>query len=258
MKEVCIVVPVYNKTPYSWEVLSLQKLAEQCPEKYDICFVHPSSWTTEEYKVYDDIIYSKDTMRDTILHAAFDDAYFTSTTAYSSLLKNHEFYNRFTDFDYILIYQTDCFALNMNKLDKWVRQGFDYVGAPIITNQIDWTAAPCCGNGGLSLRQVSKFLYITQDDNVRRRVESMDTKFVYYEDLYFCEGVTQFVYIDMPSWDICCSFAWDMNPDLLQELGKEMPEIGIHAWTKNVIYWKDILDIPDDIVNDVICHENNK
>lgn len=258
MREVCIVVPVYNKTPHSWEVLSLQKLAEKCPGKYDICFVHPSSWTVEEYKVYDDIIYSNDTLRDTILHATFDDEYFTSTTVYSNLLKTHEFYNRFIEFDYILIYQTDCWALDMSKLDEWVKQGFDYIGAPIIANQLDWTAAPCCGNGGLSLRKVSKFLYITNDDNVKRRIESMDNKYIYYEDLYFCEGVTQFIYIDMPSWDICCSFAWDMNPDLLQEIGEEFPEIGIHAWTKNVIYWKDILNIPDAIVNDIICHENDK
>ena len=38
----------------------------------------------------------------------FDDNYFNSSTDYSRLCKSYEFYNRFSNYKYILIYQLDC------------------------------------------------------------------------------------------------------------------------------------------------------
>lgn len=248
--KLCIIIPVYNKKPKSWEILSLQQLAKKCPGKYDICFIYPESWKDTEISIYDDIIYNTDTQRLNLMHSGFKDAYFDSTISYSSLLKNKDFYNRFNEFNYILIYQTDCWALDLSKLDEWMEKGFDYVGSPIIANKNHWPSMPCCGNGGLSLRKVSSFIKYTSDDDLRKKLDENDV-WRQYEDVYFCEGVSQFLYIDMPTWEECAEFAYDMNPDILHLIHKlPLPQVGIHAWPKNIPFWKSRLDVPENIVKD--------
>lgn len=258
MKDLCVVIPVYNETPERAEMYSLQQLAKKCPGKYDICFVYPDSWSDDITQRYENIIYTNDPKRKMILHASFDDEYFKSTKDYSRLMKSHELYNRFNDYEYILIYQTDCLPINMMKLDDWIKNGFDYVGAPIIANKYHWPSMPCCGNGGLSLRKVSKFLYITNDDKLREKVDKMGKAVAEYEDVYFCEGISQFIYIDMPSWEDCATFAWDMNPDVLDRNHNFKYDmlVGCHAFGKNIPYWFDKLGIPEDIVNE--CYDKHK
>lgn len=257
MKQLCIIVPVYNKQPKPWELLSLQQLVKVCPVKYDICYIYPESWEEDVIKQYDDIIYNIDTLRKRILHAAFDDEYFRSTIDYSKLLKEQDFYNRFNDYEYVLIYQTDCWAINFSSLQEWLLQGFDYVGAPIIANKQHWPSMPCCGNGGLSLRRVSSFIKYTSDEGLRKQLDKNEI-YHRYEDVYFCEGVSQYLYIDMPSWEECAEFAWDMNPDVLDNVHKFDWQniIGCHAWTKNIPYWHDKLDIPKEV--QLECYKANK
>ena len=68
---------------------------------------------------------------------------------YSALLKSPEFYENFTRWSHILIYQTD--ALLFRKIDD-IYFNYDYIGAPWIqTNQ--WCKYNA-GNGGFSLRNV--------------------------------------------------------------------------------------------------------
>ena len=249
MKDLCIVIPVYNKTPELSEVASLKRLANVCPGKYDICFIYPESW--KDTGTYDDIVYNIDTKRDTILHISFEDKYFESTVAYSDLMKWRDLYNRFKDYTYILIWQTDCWAIDFSSIDKWLECGFDYIGAPIIANKQHWSA-PCCGNGGLSLRKVQKFIELTSKDDLREIVEKQGQKYVLYEDVYFCEGLSQFIYIDMPSWEECAEFAWDMNPDVLETTHKFTWKglVGCHAFGKNIPYWADKLCIPKDVIKE--------
>jgi hypothetical protein len=48
---------------------------------------------------------------------------------YSQLLMSKEFYELFIEYDYIIIYQLDCFVFK-DSLENWLYTGFDYIGAP--------------------------------------------------------------------------------------------------------------------------------
>ena len=249
MKKYCIVIPVYHLHPTNTEIISFQSLAKNCDKTVDVYIVHPNNFNNDNIKSYEDI-FIKDGCNN-INDISFNKKYFESMTTYSDLMKSYDFYNRFKDYKYILIFQGDCWAMpNMGKnIIQWLNADYDYVGAPIIGNTIHWTV-PACGNGGLSLRKVSKFLEITKRDDIKTKLESEDNKYKKYEDVYFCEGVTKYIYMDMPTWDECAIFSWDMNPDVLDYKGFSHPMIGIHGWLKNIPYWENILDIPDNIIKE--------
>ena len=89
----------------------------------------------------------------------FPKRFFESIQSYNKLLVTKEFYRAFSNYEYILIYQTDCLVFSGN-LEEWCRTGWDYVGAPWFK---DFSSDPAggmwaVGNGGLSLRKVSAAL----------------------------------------------------------------------------------------------------
>ena len=72
---------------------------------------------------------------------------------YSSLLKMPTFWEYFTEWSHVLIYQTD--ALIMRKIDDVYFQ-YDYIGAPW-DRKNQWVKH-CAGNGGFSLRRVQAMI----------------------------------------------------------------------------------------------------
>ena len=249
MKDLCIVVPIYSHDISAIDRVSLLQLSKKCPEKYDIYLMHPSSWTNEDLIPYIEILKNAKSIK-------FDDKYFESPFSYSDLLKDVTFYEAFSDYKYMLIYQTDCYAMDMSKLDEWIEMDFDYVGAPIISNKKHWKSSPCCGNGGLSLRKISKFISICKNAELREELDKNDI-YKNWEDTYFCEGVAQHIFMDMPTWEEAAEFAWDMNPDVLYNRHHfSLPQIGCHAWPKNIPFWKDHLDIPEDAIKE--AYEKHK
>jgi Protein of unknown function (DUF5672) len=91
----------------------------------------------------------------------FPQRFFESVLSYSKLLVAKEFYRAFADYQYVLIYQTDCLVFSSD-LEEWCRIGWDYVGAPWFKDfNSDPTAGMwAVGNGGLSLRKVSAALTV--------------------------------------------------------------------------------------------------
>jgi hypothetical protein len=90
----------------------------------------------------------------------FPGRYFTGVFEYNRLLLTEDFYRAFAEYEYILIYHLDCLVFGHN-LEEWCAKGWDYVGAPWlkdIANPAEGFAA--VGNGGLSLRRVSKALEV--------------------------------------------------------------------------------------------------
>ena len=87
--------------------------------------------------------------------------YFQSTDSYNGLLTSAWFYEQFTDFTHMLIYQLDCLVFKNNLL-HWCLKDWDYIGSPMLNyngdpeNDAHWVT----GNGGLSLRKISSFLRI--------------------------------------------------------------------------------------------------
>lgn len=92
-------------------------------------------------------------------HEHFHPRFFASRAGYNELMLRPEFYRRFRDYEFLLIYQTDCLAFS-DALDDWCARGVDYVGAPWFRDcgDDDGTGLHHVGNGGFSLRRVEKFL----------------------------------------------------------------------------------------------------
>ncbi len=96
----------------------------------------------------------------------FPPEYFTSVAAYSRLLLSPAFYQAFAAYDYILIYQLDCFVFS-DRLAEFCALGHDYIGAPLFKSDTDPTLGfSRVGNGGFSLRKVSSFLRVLTSPHI--------------------------------------------------------------------------------------------
>jgi hypothetical protein len=88
----------------------------------------------------------------------FDRSFFRDRGTYSRLMMSPKFYEAFSSYEYVLVYQLDCLVF-ADELEGWCARGYDYVGAP--WTRRDEQGRPYftgVGNGGLSLRRVPTFL----------------------------------------------------------------------------------------------------
>ena len=148
---VVIVIPVYKK----FQLLERAelKLFEQIKtvfKKREVSIILPKSL-------------EKDWEKNSVFNIiSFDDAYFKGKLSYSKLLCHKQFYESFSDFDFIQIIQTDCWVFE-DKLDYFSNLSVDYIGAPWMIGGFEgkpqkqmWKV----GNGGFSLRKTETFLNI--------------------------------------------------------------------------------------------------
>lgn len=141
--KVVIVVPVYKETLSVLEQVSLCQL-QRVLGAYSKAFVAPEGLNI-----------NYDGLEKGFITECFPKDYFTSVSGYSHLCLTKEFYERFSDYDYMLIYQLDAFVFN-DRLMEFVNKGYDYIGAPVYRYQPHWHALGTnVGNGGFSLRKIS-------------------------------------------------------------------------------------------------------
>jgi hypothetical protein len=143
-KLVAIVVPIYKKEIAREESISLKHLIHFIGQ-HDKYFVVPKRLETN---------------RDGFAIKTFDNRFFTSAAAYSSLLLSRELYETFSEYKYILVYQLDCLVFS-DELEAWCETDLDYIGAPWFRSKTDPAEGfSRVGNGGLSLRKVKSFLAV--------------------------------------------------------------------------------------------------
>jgi hypothetical protein len=150
-KEVVIVIPIYKSKPENVEWSSIKQTFRVLGE-YTIAFVHPLELDVEVYKSFGG----------NSIFQPFSDKYFLGIEGYNSLLLSQEFYERFTDYQFMLICQPDAWVFR-NEISLWIQQSYDYMGAPWISevkgDEIVYDI-PSGGNGGFSLRNISVFLKV--------------------------------------------------------------------------------------------------
>ncbi len=166
---VVIVVPMYKEVLSPIEDVALNQLYSVLGN-YPICYIAPKRLSP----ILDD---------KSIQVEYFADNYFVSTDSYSVLLMSEEFYSRFQEYEYMLIYQLDAFVFS-DQLLKFCNMGYDYIGAP-------W---PCClmpklrkrvGNGGLSLRKIESCLRMVKNKNSITNMMKMQDLNSTVEDVFF-------------------------------------------------------------------------
>ncbi|MDI9358536.1 MAG: DUF5672 family protein [Phycisphaerales bacterium] len=119
MSLVKIVIPIYKSQFNEYEKIALNRCVHLLGDQYPISFVCPKEIALEPLRKEWPIIGID----------FFSDKYFGTLQRYNGLLMSQEFYSRFLDFEYILIYQTDAYLFK-DDLSYWCAQNYDYIGAP--------------------------------------------------------------------------------------------------------------------------------
>ncbi|WP_308620548.1 DUF5672 family protein [uncultured Desulfovibrio sp.] len=227
--EACIAIPIYKRSLSFSEIESFKQCIKVLG-KYNIILFCPENMNISFYEN----IASKYDICYNVLR--FPDMYFSSTCAYSRLMLNPYFYKCFSEYKYLLVYQLDSWVFR-DELGYWCSQNYDYIGAPwfegYASNISDRLIEPS-GNGGFSLRKVSKFIKCT---NLLQRKLIEGKKEFDYNGLQNEDGIiiNLFQKVDVEfniaPTKIAMQFSFEVNPELLFRICKKLP-FGCHAFLK--------------------------
>ena len=227
MEKVAVIIPIYQTQLTPREEVSLR----QC---ISVLGNHPLIFVTPE-SLDSNFLNSFGIPPQTI---RFKDEYFKSTKTYNRLLTSPFFYEAFTNFEYILIYQLDAYVFKDDLL-AWCQKGYDYIGAPKLrkhhlNNQT--SCIPVLMNGGLSLRRVKPVLRYIKIYQLffREWLANEDAMFSFAQ-----KRAWPFRFLlRLPPWKVALAFAFEQNPEITSRLLGNLP-FGCHAWERyNPSFWK--------------------
>ena len=218
-KQHIIVVPVYKQMTV-YEKLSFERLIEVTGHTSDICLVCPVD--------FDESAFIRLFLK--LRVQRFDNSYFKSKESYSMLCTTADFYEIFSDYEYMLIYQLDCWIF-FNLIDYFVRLGYDYYGAPWYGQGFAKNGA--VGNGGFSLRKISKFIQFCKEH----------TPVEFPEDRWF--AVENGDYFNICPENIALQFSFETYPGYALNKTKRLP-MGCHDVFRYdpAFFYKFIMNMP--------------
>lgn len=212
----------------------------------------------------------------------FGNNFFGTLDNYSRFLLSTEFYERFVEWEFLLIFHLDCFIFK-DELDYWCEKGYDYIAAPWFKgydclNKTDklWLV----GNGGLSLRKISTFIEVLKRPKLRLSLlksyeyhtleRNLLTKIFKIPYIIFIalgyknnkKYYLQYPFVEDKFWSYIATniknpintiplsdsikFAFDGNPSILYKKNNCSLPFGCHAWFKysdhNLEFWIPIIE----------------
>ena len=250
--DIIIVIPVHQAQLTADERLSVSQ-CERVLGRYAIRFVCPSSVKAVEGFEHIPIEH-------------FDDAYFRDLASYNRLMLSKGFYEQFSQYTYILIYQADAFVFR-DELLEWAQAGYSYVGAPWIlkAKYRTWWGrlvlhlrglkyrlrgkpfrplllGDKIGNGGLSLRKTVDFLRICEGEQttIDEYIQKSERWSEYNEDAFWATRAN-FRY---PDTQTALRFAFDLYPEECLRQTKHALPFGCHGWSKtgHETFWRPIIE----------------
>jgi len=252
-----VVIPVYREFFGELEEKSFLQCCKVL-KNYEIVIVHPDGLN---YSYLSEI-------NQRITTESFPGYYFKSIKGYNELLLNSLFYERFSDSEYILIYQLDAFVFK-DDLEKWCNKGYDYIGSPWIATPIDslgmkifdkiarifWSKKKKerqqifykVGNGGFSLRKVASHLAIAKDKHqfIFDFLNQKEKKIYAIEDVFWSLKAPEFdENFKIPDYKEAVFFGMDRKPELAMKLTKNVLPFGCHGINKPKVteFWKPIIN----------------
>ncbi|WP_459188372.1 DUF5672 family protein [Parabacteroides sp. APC149_11_2_Y6] len=253
MDTVVIIIPIYRVALNEFEQIALQQCISVLGH-YPIVFIAPKSLHTKELEQTYGI--------HTVIR--FKDDYFRGLDGYNHLMLSSEFYERFLQYRYLLIYQTDAYVFS-DKLREWCDKGYDYIGAPWIPsakynrilNRKELAISQFfsrlfsvhnarsnyfqTGNGGFSLRNTNICYQVTLSNQKDISQFLKQTSSHYGEDVYWgihANRKKRQLYV--PDYKEALSFAFENHPQLLYQKNHEQLPFGAHAWYKGdrLNFWR--------------------
>lgn len=273
MPKIVIVVPIYQNKISDSE----QKSLLQCFKilgKYPVRFVCPKNF---DISLYEQLLQGNNY---DFSFERFDDKYFKSVPSYSKLMLTKNFYKRFTEYEFMLIYQLDAWVFN-DELEYWCNQNYDYIGAPWFegydTANNNSNLLPIAGNGGFSLRKISSILKVLNVNlkrpksfkniydacSKRKKISKILNipvyflKFISQKELFLPVWKTTKLYEDIAyvefaqkAWndfrlappEVALQFSFETQPKRLYEMNNNKLPFGCHAWKKyEPEFWKEFI-----------------
>lgn len=227
-EDCCVVVPVYRKNPVFFEQASLMQCVRVLGQKYDIYLVAPFGLDLEGYTSLCPNYKFK------VKRLA--KGFFASLESYNHMCKRWEFYNAFSEYQYMLIYQLDCWVFADN-LDYFISLGHDYIGAPWleIDTQANTVKTVKCGNGGFSLRRIDKFI------DVCKAHESEADDITIPEDVFFSTKCAS--EMNISPVEVGREFSFEVGPSLFFKMNNNKLPMGCHKpyLFEFKTFWKDYI-----------------
>ena len=269
MNNVVVIIPAYCESLTKYELSSL-KQCNTILKRYPRILVCHSALNVSNYKEHvPDLKFEY-----------FGKENFKDVEGYNRLLLSFEFYERFKDFEYILIYQLDAWVFR-DELDYWCQKGYDYIGAPWFDEFGTYEKGNklwAVGNGGFSLRKIASFLDIFYSKNRLFKISALETNYpkkrgiistlkrnliislkmlgfknttnYYIQSYKYGEDTFWSIFLkksEMPMKIPLCeeasNFSFEKSPMYLYEItGNRLP-FGCHAWQKHEYnkFWKDFI-----------------
>jgi hypothetical protein len=261
MHTCAVVVPMYQARLSPVEQVSLEQTVEVLAE-YPVFLVGPELLEPYFKKLQQQ--FSR------IQYQTFSDRFFASIDGYNNLLLSEHFYKRFSEYEYMLIVQTDALVLT-NCVQAWCAKQYSYVGAPWFDGFTTPTyplTLNSVGNGGFSLRRIPDFLKVLSRPRVFRNTLMQgwpgnwastlyryikDYHSVVFKDVHLNIDVNEDVFwglfvrpqcsfFRVPSAIEAVSFSFEAHPDHLYELNRQQLPFGVHAWQRyQPEFWQQIL-----------------
>jgi len=252
-----IIIPIYRTKLESFEIAALKSIFKNL-NSFTITFICPNNLSLSFLEKFD-FIKNFNVER-------FDDKYFESINGYNSLLLDINFYERFAQYKYILICQTDAYVFK-NDMAFWLEQDYDYIGAPWLGSKRNFLNITLeklnnftrrilgknkknverlfkVGNGGFSLRKVNIFIHILEKENqnVKLFIESKPQNEYHIEDVFWSlyVGKKYKKEFKIPEWQKAISFCIDRKPKLGIKLNKNELPMACHGFNKPKVakFWK--------------------
>jgi hypothetical protein len=256
--KVAIIIPFYQAALSGFEKIALAQCETILPN-YPKIAVKPKHLTLPaEISNYNftDVI-------------SFDDKYFDGIQGYNELMLSDVFYDAFLKYTYILIHQLDAFVFK-DDLNYWCNQNYDYIGAPwlrkkdyphflkaAVTKSLIYLYTRYnvtkhgipkkkqfdnkVGNGGFSLRRVSKFkdLSLKMRPQILKYLERDEHEF--HEDAFWSIEVNRKKRIlNIPDYKAGLKFSFELAPELALRLNNNELPFGCHAWNLHLDFWRPI------------------
>jgi hypothetical protein len=259
---VAVVIPVYKTSLTAYETISLTQCLRVLGN-HTIYLATPHGLDISFYRDFSPTLQSR----------TFDTHYFADIQGYNRLMLSEQFYEAFTDVEYILIHQLDAFVF-ADELDNWCRLKYDYIGAPWLRDR-DFTgwfdrfsfgvrqriatlmnlkkedgvtpreiiSLNKVGNGGLSLRRVPAMLrYLRQFKRIIAEYERIH-QHQYNEDIFLGIEVNRYwPRLRIPHYRKALHFSVEFYPQwAIEHYNQGQLPFGCHAWDiHETAYWRAI------------------
>jgi hypothetical protein len=261
-KLVKIVIPIYKSNLHRDEIISLRQCCSVL-SRYPIVIAKPESLDITNLRQQYPRLETED----------FPDEYFQSIESYNRLMLSSVFYERFLDYEYVLIYQLDAFVFR-DELAFWCSKSYDYIGAPWIPRGRFWKGIKNIfnllidhnirklqrlqrqvyykvGNGGFSLRRTRSFHQIaTQEKSlIQEYLHSILQRKYLPEDVFWALEPHRLHYdFSIPEYKEALLFSFDKYPSTCFRITKTIP-FGCHGWNRKKMlpFWQKYMNISDEI-----------